>query len=103
MHYFFGSGVAASSERERQVEVVGTHAPGRNEVEAAEQPRLSGIGLSDPALAELAVVAVARMTSCNWMQASSSSTARGELPRPGCRCQISRVFHSEKARRATRI
>jgi hypothetical protein len=33
------------------------------------------------------------------MWASSSSTVRGELPRPARLCHISKVFHSTKARK----
>src|SRR6202048_3183570 len=37
------------------------------------------------------------------MRASSSSTVLGELPRPARLCHISRLFHSTKARKQTRI
>src|SRR6516225_2453921 len=47
--------------------------------------------------------AVGRTTSWDWIRASSSSTVLGELPRPARCCHISRLFHSTKARKQTRM
>jgi hypothetical protein len=74
--------VGSGAEGGGRIEVGAAHALGQDDAEAVEKGGLGGIGLGDAAQADIAMVGVGKTTSWDWMRASSSSTVRGELPRP---------------------
>ena len=86
--------------RERWQFVLGElHALGQDDAQVIEKPGLSGIGLRDEAQTNLTMRCSCSTTSCDWMHASSSTIARGELPRPADFCHIRRLFQSTMARK----
>ena len=95
-----GSGAGGD---DRQLVFGDAHALGQDDAEAVEECGLGLVRLGDASQAVLAWVAVGNTTSCDWMRASSSRMVRGEFPRPARCCHISRLFHSTKARKHTRI
>ena len=84
----------------RQLVLGEAHALGQDDTEAVEQSGLGGIWLGHAAQTNLAV-RCGRQDDILGLDARQ--TVRGELPRPARCCHISRLFHSTKARKQTRI
>src|SRR6476660_6151786 len=80
-----------------------THALAERDAEAVEERGLSRIWVGNAAQADVAVGCGGQDNVVRLNGASSSRIVRGALPRPERLCHISRLFHSTKARKQTRI
>jgi hypothetical protein len=79
------------------------HPFGQDDAEAVEKRGLGGVGLSDAAQANLTVGGGRQDHVMRLDARQLFDDRRGEFPRPARCCHISRLFHSTKARKQTRI